>query len=427
MDRGALHVPFSWRPRRFLRNVSDVFMLWQIRKQAPLERGAFHFQASLAGYDRHAPRDLIANEAVLSLTSLLLLDEIGLLGTVLNAFQRLVVARSTLISLQEARNTFTSGWGREKATRIMRELQEHFAKISHPPYPTENHRQGPPDWHREEKIAMQQTGRVYFCDDIVETVLVCGAGDKEPAKPSMSTVDFLNCADQSAGILTARHVADALGHLARLKVGAITIQQRYFVAAIPDALQSATTSAAEDEAIANAETLRSILDGVWDPSKPFNDLRSHFAHTMSYLLNEGNASEAVLVALWLHWLRSVRFQVNPPRPTLWKLAAGFVSTLALLEPDKEVVRRLWQSFWTAIKRGVDEELREPEDMTGVKTIAGVLGVERASDSSGSQAGSLFEKAKAGLEQGTELEAEFDRVYVASVAEETKKQLAKQKG
>lgn len=427
MDQGALHVPFSWRPRRFLRNISDVFMLWQIRKQASLEKAAFHFQCSLAGYDRHTPPDLKNAKAVISLTSLLVLEEIGLLGTVLNAFQTLIVARSTLVTLQEARNAFAAGWGREKAARIMRELQERFAKITHPPYPTEDYRRGLPDWYHEEKIAMRQPGCVYFCDDIIETVLVCGAGDKEPAKPSMSTVDFLNWADQFAGILTAPQVADALGFLARLKIGAVTIQQRYFVAAIPEALQLATTLAAEDQAIAGSEAFRSILDGLWDSSKPFDALRTHFAQTMSYLLNKGNASEAVLVALWLRWLQSVRFQRKPALTVLWKLGIGFISTLALIETDKRIVRRLWQSFWTAIRRGLVGELQESEDNAGVKIIAEVLGRGRAQDGGALQAGLLFEKARVGLEEGTELDAEFGRIYVDCVATQTRKQLESRQG
>lgn len=422
MDRGALHVPFSWRPRRFLQNISDIFMLWQIRKQVPMNKAAFHFQCSVTGYNRHTPPNLKATEAVISLTSLLLLDEIGLLGIVLDSFQRIVIARSTLVTLQEARNAFTGGWGRDKAVRIMKELQVRFARISHPPYPTEEHRHGVPDWHYEEKLAMQQAGRVYFCDDIIETVLVCGIDSQEIIKPSVAIVDFLHWAD-SQGVLTAQQVAEALGHLIRLKVGSVIIQQRYLIAAIPDALQSATTLVAEDEAMASSEAFRAILDGAWESSKPFDELQEHFAHTMSYLLNKGNASEAVLVTLWLRWLQSVRFQVKPALTVEWKLALGFARTLALLENDKTIVHRLWQSFWSAIKRGFNAELQEPEDIAGIRLIANIFGIALATDENinSSQAGSLFDKAKLGLEQGTSLEAEFSRTYVDSAAKETIKQ------
>lgn len=422
MDRGALLVPFSWRPRRFLQNISDVFMLWQVRKQVPMNKAAFHFQCSIPGYNRHTPPSINASEVVISLTSLLLLDEIGLLEVALDSFQRIVVARSTLITLQEAQNAFAGGWGRDTAAGITKELQVRFAKISHPPYPIEEHRQGAPDWHHEEKLAMQQVSRVYFCDDIIETVLVCGIGNQETIKPSMAIVDFLHWADIQ-GVLTAQQVVEALGHLIRLKVGSVTIQQRYLIAAIPDTLQSATTLVAEDEAMASSEAFRAILDGIWDSSKPFHELQEHFAHTMSYLLNKGNASEAVLVTLWLHWLQSVRLQVKPALTAEWKLAMGFARTLELLENDRAIVHRLWQSFWSVIKRGFSSTLQEPEDMAGIKLIANFFGIALATDENinSSKAGLLFDKAKLGLEEGTSLEAKFSSTYVDSAAIESIKQ------
>jgi len=424
MDQGALHVPFSWRPRNYLRNVSDIFALWELRKRAPLSRGAYHFQVSIKDYNRQTPKDLSQSEIVLSLTSLMLLDEIGMLGLVLGAFERFVISRDVLISLQEARNSFTSGWGQKKADRILRELQSHFRKISHPPYAAEGQERVGPDWHHEEMVAMQAGGRVYFCDDIIEAVLVCNVEGSDIAKPSMSTVEFLVWADQYANILTAQQVATALGDIAKLKVGFVTIDRRYFVAAIPDSLQCASSRKEEEEAMAGADTLCAILDGIWDVSKPFDMLRTHFAGIMSCLINEGNASEAVLVALWLRWLQAIRFLVKPKKNVYWKLSAGFISVLSMTESNALVVRRLWASFWVAIKRGLGAELTEPEDKRGIRIVAEVLGSEFAQASDTTRVSALYEKARTGIEQGTELDDEFKSVYIASAAEKAKELLEK---
>jgi tetratricopeptide (TPR) repeat protein len=415
MDRGALLVPFSWRPRRFLRNISNVFMLWQFRQQVPQERAAFHFRCNINNYERHTPSDLSASRVVISLTSILLLDEIELLGLVLNSFRHIIIARSTLDIIQEARSLFIGGRENEKASRIMQELQKYFTKISHPPYPIENNQQGLPEWHYEEKMAMQGHQCVYFCDDIMETIFVCEDGINSPAKPSMTTVDFLYWADQSEGILSAHQVAKNLGLMIRLKIEMIPVQDRYVIAAIPNELQLATSKMEEEKAIDNAQTFRSILDGLWIPTKQFDELRDHFAGIMSYLLNKGNASEAVLVALWLRWLQAVRFQIKPRRTVEQKLVSGFVKTLLHLEPDKPIIHKLWQSFWEVIKRGLGEELQEPEDMTGIRAVAKFLGIIRANESTAQKAGLLFEKARLGLEQGTVMESEFSRIYVDSTA------------
>lgn len=314
-----------------------------------------------------------------------------------------------------------SGWGREKATNIMLVLQDQFKKISHPPFATLDRKRGLPDWFEEEKRAMQEPGRVYYSDDIVETACVCGLDNTVVSKPSLSTVEFLQWADETAEILGAQQVADALGHLVRLKVGGITVQQRYLVAAIPDELQVAKTVEAEKVAFLNAETLCSILDGIWDVSKSFDELINHFSQTMAYLLNKGNASEPVLIALWLRWMQSVRFQLEPARTPKWKISMAFISILHLLDDDKLKINRLWQSFWAAIKRSFVAEIEAPEDITGVRMIAIILGKERANEETEKLAGSLFEKAKLGLEAGTELQGQFDSSYISSLANEVSKQ------
>lgn len=419
MDRGALAVPFSWRPRRFLRNVTDLFMLWEIRKNAPLERAALHFSSSIAGYDRQVPRDVGACEPVLSLTSLVLLDELGLLALVLQSFHRLVVARATLIALQEARNEFTSGWGRSRATRIVTRLQESFSKIGHPPYELEDLRPSRVPWHNEEKRAMEQPGRVYFSDDIVETYLVCKVDSGSAARPSISTVDFLTWADRSAGLVSPYQVADAIGHMTRLRVLAISVEQRYFIAAIPPALNEATSQSQAEAVLHNAETFRSILDGVWHHFKPFAELKGHFVANVSYLLNEAGANEEVLVSLWLRWLQTVRFQSEPTITPLQKMLLAFLSILDILKSEKNIVGLHWHSFWTAVGRGFGQELKTSEDRVAIEEVARLLGKTRAAKKTETTAMALFEKAKIGLESGTERDAWFNNEYVSAAAKEEK--------
>lgn len=420
MDRGALEVPFSWRPRRFLRNVSDLFMLWEIRKEAPLERAALHFRSSIGGYDRQVPKDIGGCEPVISLTSLLLLDELGLLELVLETFPRIVVARATLIALQEARSQFTGGWDREKATRILEKLQKSFSKISHPPYLAEDGQQpGAPDWYHEEKQAMTEAGKVYFSDDIVETYVVCTAGDRAPPRPSISTVDFLTWADQSANLVSPRDVADAIGHMTRLRVMAVSVEQRYFIASIPDALNEAVSQAGAEAVLRNAQTFRSILDGVWDHFKPFEELQGHFAANMSYLLNEGKANQEVLVSLWLRWLETVRFQAKPSMSPLKKMLSAFISILRSLKSEKDVVSRLWGSFWTAIQRGLGSELTTSEDRAAIEGVGAILGTQRANREREADAMALFEKAKIGLEPGTERETWLSEMYLHAIVRQEK--------
>lgn len=417
MDRGALMIPFSWRPRRFLRNVPDIFMLWEIRKGAPPERAALHFMNNVTDYDRQVPKNIGDFEVVLSLTSLLMLDELDILDLVLNTFPRLIVARATLLTLQEARNVFTSGWGHEKATRIISQLQKAFSKISHPQSGLVEDRPGIPGWHHEEKRAMEQPGRVYFSDDIVETYLVCNADEKEAPKRSISTIDFLTWADQSLGIISPLQVADAIGHMIRLRVTAINVEQRYFIAAIPDALNRAGNQAQAEEALRGAKTFQSIVDGIWNHFKSFAELRTHFAANMCYLLNDSRACDEVLISLWLRWLGTVRFQTKPNNTPIQKMLSAFLHILDNLRPEKETVGKHWRIFWTTLHRGFAHKLNKSEDRVAIEEVGKILGTQRAIKENEKLAMDRFEKAMIGLEPGTEREKWFSEIYVESMAQQ----------
>ena len=416
MNRGALEVPFSWRPRKFLRNVSDVFMLWEIRRRASLQKAALHIRSTHDSYKRQVPTHLDSRDVVISLTSLMLLDELNLLSLVLKTFRNVIVARATMASLQKARNSFSGGWGREKSIRIIEQLQEHFSKVSHPPYGTMDHQEYAPDWYYEEVSAMKEGGKVYFSDDIVESFMVCNTEENDHQKYSISTVDFLTWADQSKDIVSPYEVADAIAHMVQLNVMSITVDQRYFLASIPVSLNQANSQAQAEEIIDNAQTYKSILDGVWHHDSPFKELVSHFAANMSYLVTESRVGQEVLVSLWLRWLRTVRFQHEPKIPPINKMGVGFIQILDRLEADREIVGPLWQSFWTAIYRGFCSELDSPEDQVGIAIVAKILGTRRAVEKYEASAMRQFEIAKAGLESGTERDLWLNNQSIEAMAE-----------
>lgn len=421
MDQGSLQVPFSWRPKRFLMNVSDIFMLWHIGMRAPQEKMSLHFSSSVDDYTRPKPVDLELSEVVLSLTSLLVLNEIGLLKLVLEAFSKIVIARSTLITLQEGRGFLSSGWSGNRASEILKLLQEHFAKIQHPAILAEQAEKGIPDWHQEEKAAMQSPNAIYFCDDVIESILVCGAGKDYQMRPSISSAEFMGWADEVKGIITPEEVAEKLAHLIRLKINAIGISQRYLVAAIPDALQKAANDNDSAAAFNAASALRSILDGLWMPFRPFKFLLTHFGKTLGYLLAHGGAGDYVLVEVWLRWLQAVRFQTADSMAPSERMAFAFLKILSLLPDDKSLVDRLWRVYWTVLRRGIPESLGEPEDKAGVRQIGGMLGrssAEKMPQLGTGPAGVLFDRAKLGLVEGAELYSLLNDSYVSAAAEQT---------
>jgi hypothetical protein len=98
---------------------------------------------------------------------------------------------------------------------------------------------------------------------------------------------------------------------------------------------------------------------------------------------------------------------------------AFLSILAHLKYDKDVVSRLWRSFWTALQRGLGGEVTLSEDRLAIEEVGRILGAQRAIKEQEATAMALFEKAKMGLEPGTEREAWFSNEYVAAMVRQEK--------
>jgi hypothetical protein len=421
LDEGTIPIPFSWRPHHFLTQVPDVLAMWVLRKGMPVDRRAWHFDSVAIGISTNTPSEFAGWEPVLSLTSMLVLDECGLLDSVLQAFERIVVARESLMALQNANNPITAGYGRDVAARILATLRSHFRKIAYPPYIESPEKDIGPAWHAEEKLAMALPGRIYFCDDVLETIAVCGMeGDSRAiSKPSMCTVDFLAWADASKDLFSPQEVAEKISTLIRLKIG-VNVEGRYFVAAIPESLQMATSVEGAELALEEADTLRTIADGLWTPSKPYADLVTHFVDIFGYLLTHG-ASDGVLEALWLRWLRAVRLQTTPAMLPIDKLGSAFVR-IAFGLADEGSIRRLWSVFWKVLETGLPDEVEGSADRTGVIVIARALGAVLAAGISehGATIADVSLKVRAGLGAGTQLDELYGRNYVEAAAERARK-------
>lgn len=424
LDAGTLPIPFSWRPKRFLRDVPDVLALWKLRATKREERRAWHFSSIAEDGLLQTPQNLAGWVPVISLTSLIVLDACGLLELVFRSFDKVVVARATLVALQDAHNPITAGYGRDIAQRIMATLRANISKVMHPPVPAGKTSDFGPAWHQEERAAMSVPGRVYFCDDALESIAVC-SGDEEtsaPDRPSMCTVDFLTWADQTADVISPYEVADHLASLVRLNI-VVNIQGRYFVAAIPAELQNAHTQAEVDAAVAGAHTLNAILDGIWNPLVPYKQLLSHFATVMAYLMTH-DASDAVVESLWLRWLQAVRLQQEPAGSPIAKLSNAFVATAAKLH-DEGVIRRLWGIYWRTIEVGAPDAVVDEPDRIGVVAVAALLGEASATDQSFRFA-DVSQRARSALGAGTELDDLYGRTYVEAAAERTAKLIEEEK-
>jgi len=418
MDRGEVAIPFTWRPRRYLRNVSDIFTLWNLNKYVNEERQGYHLALYLQEYLPKIPALTADTEIVVSLISLILMNELGLLDLFLKTFTKVVIARSVLMKLQASRSLHSSIIENQIATQILEKLQNHFEKIIHPPLEQSNESAHFIPWHLEEKCALLQTGRFYMCDDIIESAHVCPVDNQSLFTNRITTLDFLHWADQHLQLLSPQEVATYIGKMCDLHLGRVIIQPRYLFASIPKDLQEASTESEEQKAFIEAETLNSMLTGIWSFSKTYDEISDHFIANMTYLIVHGNAAQPVLTSLWARWVEAVRFKKEIALGTRESIGLVFVLILINLPDDKACVSKLWSALWVVLRRCCASELTKPEDLEGVELVAKALGEVRASDSRAEDldVGIFFIRAQLAFEADTQLYKLFSDEYVKSAAQ-----------
>ncbi|KQZ72199.1 hypothetical protein ASD55_10480 [Rhodanobacter sp. Root561] len=250
---------------------------------------------------------------------------------------------------------------------------------------------------------MSTPENIYFSDDLVEAALVCNGDGDEHAKPSISTVDFIELVEREESIATLE-AAKAIAKLIELKIGGVPVAFRY--------VTSAVEYAKEDQSL-----LEAILDGLWDASKPYKELLEHFGNTAAYTMRCLDVSDDILGLLWMRWLKAVRFQSDRALKPLYKLGHAFVAVLRNLPDDEGQVRRLWQLFWKAIELGLASTLNDDPDKIGAKMIGDVLGRTSIVDPE-YRVSNLSQKAKLGLPNGTALLSAYEQAYVEAAAEAT---------
>lgn len=419
LNRGEFAIPFTWRPRRYLRNVSDVFTLWNLNKYISRECQGYHLDMYLLQPELpKTPKFSAQNEIVVSLISLILLNELDLLDIFLQTFPKVIIARNVLMKLQSSRSLHASIIENQIATQILEKLQNYFEKIIHPPLElNEEHKHFIP-WHQEEKHAMALPNRLYMCDDIVESAHVCPIENGSIYTRRITTLDFLHWADEEFKVLTPQDIAKAIGKMCNLHLGRLVVLPRYLITSIPDALQDASSESEELRAFEEADTLNSILDAIWSFEQSYDEISQHFIVNMAYLLVRGNASQPVINSLWVRWVEAVRFNKEYVLGTMQKIGLVFIQILIHLPDDKTPIKKLWKGLWEVLRRCCSHELRNPEDLEGVSIVAIALGKVRAHDLEleDMDIGMLFTRAQLAFEEDTQPYKLFNDEYVKSVAE-----------
>jgi hypothetical protein len=96
LQRGEIPIPYAWRPRHFLVNVTDLPTLWAIGKRSHHHERKFHLTMASSDWKPVLTAQLTKTIPLLDLITLLLIRDLEILELVFQLFPKIAIGQATL-------------------------------------------------------------------------------------------------------------------------------------------------------------------------------------------------------------------------------------------------------------------------------------------------------------------------------------------
>lgn len=343
LGRGAIPIPYAWRPRHVLNNVGDLPTLWEVGKQAKSEQHQYHLTMALSEWQPVSMAAMRGHVPLLDLISLLVVQDLGLWEHLFRFFPKIAIGQASLIELQQLVGPMSGSPFRQKCLELQAILKAHFEKIiqpaADPPNEEDSHLLA--RWPSEEVKMLAREGRFMIYSDDAFFRLYCDPPSGSP--PCICTLDVLSALDQT-DVLSPVEVAEKISTLCKWYVG-VVVSLRYQIAILPDALASAENVSNGIEVLRGSPLCSAMFNALWNPKKPYMDLQGHGGALLRELCNETRNPIEPIAALMGLWFGKTRLHRNAPQPPL-RVLAGLIMQAAYGNPpiNAECSRRLWSVF-----------------------------------------------------------------------------------
>jgi len=361
LERDQIPIPFSWRPKKFLRNVSDLCHLLYLTRNSSIDDRAFKFTicSNEASYGQlPLPQNAIP---IFDTLTLLVLYELGLLQYLPNCFQRLVIPRLTITELQTLAHQYMGGHA--EAREVMSFLEEHVDILIQPATPVVDGEEIE-DSLQEIEALLSSNEFMPFLDDQYAR-LFC-TESLEP--PFIHTVMFARELER-IGLLPAELVADKLTQLAEWGIG-IWVELRYLVATIPAHLLT-TNSMAEVSAELRSSRFNALACALWDIRLPYQNVINHGAGVAGSISRFYPESSALVAAIVDLWLQRVRFRKDLKGDPSIYLANCFVLAATDADTTNDSARCLWSAYIYVVEEMYGDKMDQDVDKLSRATLGQV--------------------------------------------------------
>jgi hypothetical protein len=409
LERGTAPIPFAWRPRNILLNVSDIVSLWQIAKESKPDAKQYHLAMAVGGWQ---PADLKVMERHIPLFDLLTLfvvKDLELFETIFSLFPRIAVGQRTLLELQRLAQPMSGSWAQKQCVELIQKLQENFQHIVQPTI--RGLKKFEEQQPYEEVTELAKSGKfMLYSDDALYRLF---AEVPKEAPPAICTLDIFAAAEAKS-LLTARQIAERISKLMRWHVDTV-VAHRYAAAAIPESIGKATSVEGAVGALQSDPIASPLFEGMWNVRKPYAQLLADIGSILAFFVQEPRNRPETIAGVWGLWYINAKLRseitINPP---LRHAVLAMLKAAALLKDAKpEVFRLLWQSFLRLVPLQFGDRMDERTEREAIELAGRVAAQIELAIPEGAEAVPLKDRLLTGLTAGTAEQSWFLDSYTAA--------------
>ena len=369
LQSGEFAIPFAWRPKHVLPSIRDLFHLWEVAKRSKPDDRQFHLtMISAADWQPASQQKMRLSIPLLDLTSLLVVQDLGLLDKLFAYFPLVGVAKSTIIEIGKLTGAFSGSPWRQKAADLQVAMRKHLSQIRQPSAEAsgrlEDEKNLDPASDEVKKIALCGGYQIYSDDAAFR--LYCSGGDDKPQ--GICTGDLIAALEDS-GFLTLAEAAEKFARLAAWNVG-VTLHLKYQIAVIPAELGAARSVKEGVSVLQGSASFMAMANGMWTVRKDYMDGQRHIVAVLLTLLSEPSNKPESIASIVGVWFVKAKLRVDSPAVPLDIIVDTFALAAAnVARMDERFPQRVWSAFKALIEFEAGDRMDERKEREALEALA----------------------------------------------------------
>lgn len=411
LQRGLTIIPFSWRPKLVLSSVHDVVQLWELAKVSGVDDRKYHL-TMLADPEWTPPStaSLRGRTPLLDLTTLLVLFDLGLIGRVVQFFEKVAVAKATLETLVKLVNPFSGSPMRAKCKALQDALKPHLGSIAQPsisdlPDENEGDDDGPFGSEHKEITRLCRDNRdkyLLYSDDLAFRV-VCAESN---TPDGICTLDVLAGLEE-VGLLKRDEVAKLISKLCGWRVG-LVVRFEDLVSLLPAGLPQARDVKNGIQILDSKQEYTTVINALWDFRAPFDKTLKHAAAVLRRLAEQTPLSDIALASLLGQWFVKAGMKNDAPPQALEILTKAITKATQHGILSRSNAVKLWGVYRKLVEFHHGNYMDEPKEREAIR----LLGAECAKlqVTTGGDGEKVYRELRQALTEGTSDDSVFSSGY-----------------